>query len=167
MWFTLRPVELAFLDSAPRRWLVEARLRAPRAAVWGAFIEPSTWPQWFPGVRAASYPGASPPFGVGTRRAATVGRQRYEETLLVWEEGVRWAYRVDRATVPLANAQLECTDFADDGAGTRLRWTLAADPRLAMRLASPFFPRVLGGLFERAARNLDRHLGSPSTVQRA
>lgn len=166
MWFALRPVELAFLDSAPRRWVVEARLRAPRAAVWGAFVDPSTWPHWFPGVRAASYPGAKSPFGVGTRRAATVGSQRYEETILAWEAATRWAYRIDRATFPLAHAQLECTEFLDDGTGTRLRWTLAAEPRLAMRLAAPLFPRVLGHLFDRAARNLDRHLATPAPTRR-
>jgi hypothetical protein len=138
MWFALRPVELAFLDSAPRRWIVEARLCAPRTAVWDAFVDPSTWPHWFPGVRAASYPGASPPFGVGTRRAATVGSQRYEETLLAWEQGTRWAYRIDRATFPLAHAQLECTDFANDGSGHAFagRWLQSRDWRCDSRRRS-------------------------------
>ena len=158
MWFALRPVEIDFLASAPRRWAVEAQLRSPRQAVWDAFVDPSGWRHWFPGVREACYPGASPPYGVGTRRAAHVGSQRYEETILVWDEGVRWAYRIDRTTLPLSSAHVECTELKDHDRGTHLRWTLAAEPRLLMRLTSPFMPRMLDDLLQRAARNLDRHL---------
>ena len=161
MWFAMRPVELDFLASAPRRWVLDARLRAPRSAVWEAFVDPSTWPRWFPGVTEASYPdGPAAGPGVGTRRVSTVSGQRYEETMLAWDEGARFAYRIDRATSPLARAQLECTDFEDDGAGTRLRWTLAAEPRLLMRVASPFLPGTLHRLFQRATQNLDAWLAA-------
>ena len=128
MWFDLQPVELDFLDSAPRLWVVEARLNAHRALVWNAFVDAETWCHWFPDVLDASYPGSAPPHGVGTRRFSHVGRQYYEETMLAWDEGIRWAYRIDRTTLPLSSAHVECTDFEDDGAGTLLRWTLAAKP---------------------------------------
>src|SRR5437660_1592490 len=78
--------------------------------------------------------------GVGARREATVGGHRYEETILVRDEGRRWGYRIDRATVPIATAQVECTEFEDRGTGTRLRWIVAHDPRMLMWCASPFFP---------------------------
>ena len=155
MWFDLQPVEIGFLDSAPRRWVVEARLEAPRMSVWDAFVDAKTWPQWFPGVLEASYPGSKPPHGVGTRRFSHVGRQHYEETMLVWDEGIRWAYRIDRTTVPLSMAHLECTDFEDEGNGTRLRWTLAATPRLMLRLGGPFMESMLRRLLKQATRNLD------------
>jgi carbon monoxide dehydrogenase subunit G len=158
MWFRLRPVELDFLASAPRRWSVEAHVRAPRRAVWEAFVDAPSWPRWFPGVSEVSYPGGSPPYGVGTRREAVVRGRRWRETILAWDEGVRWAYRVDAASVPLARAQIECTEFADDGDGTRLRWTLAAEPRLLLRVTAPFMTRTLGDLLERAVRNLEREL---------
>ena len=162
MWFRLRPVELDFLASAPRRWTVEAHVRAPRRAVWEAFIDAPSWPRWFPGVGEASYPGGSPPYGVGTRREAIVQGQRWRETILAWDESVRWAYRVDGCSIPLAHAQVECTEFADDGAGTRLRWTLAAQPRLLLCATAPFMSRTLGDLLERAARNLDQELAAAS-----
>jgi uncharacterized protein YndB with AHSA1/START domain len=158
MWFKLQPVELDFLDSAPRRWVVEARLNAPRAAVWDAFVDPGTWCHWFPDVLEASYPGSTPPHGVGTRRFSHVGRQYYEETMLAWDEGIRWAYRIDRTTLPLSSAHVESTEFEDDGSGTRLRWTLAAKPRLMLRLSGPFMERMLQRLLAQAAQNLDRHL---------
>lgn len=158
MWFNLQPVELEFLESAPRRWVVEARLSASRSAVWDAFVDPATWCHWFPGVLDVSYPeGPSPP-GVGTRRFSHVGGQRYEETMLAWDEGVRWAYRIDRTTLPLSSAHIECTDFEDDGSGTCLRWTLAAKPRWMLRVVDPFMEGVLHRLLARAARNLDVHL---------
>ena len=46
MWFTLRAVEIDFLASAPRRWVVETQLRSPRQAVWDAFVDPSGWRHW-------------------------------------------------------------------------------------------------------------------------
>ena len=164
MWFDLQPVEIGFLDSAPRRWVVEARLEAPRMAVWDAFVDAKTWPQWFPGVLEASYPGSKPPHGVGTRRFSHVGRQHYEETMLVWDEGIRWAYRIDRTTLPLSSAHVECTDFEDEGTGTRLTWTLAASPRMMLRISSPFMESMLRRLLFQATRNLDNYLGAQATL---
>ncbi len=161
MWFELLPVEIDFLDSARRRWVVEARLEAPRSVVWEAFSDPTTWVHWFPGVREATYPNATLPYGVGTRRFSRVGRQLYEETMLAWEERKRFAYRIDRTTLPLSKSHVECTDFEDDGEGTRIRWTLAAEPRLMLRLTSPFMERILEDLINRAAKNLDRYLRVP------
>jgi len=158
MWFELRPVELDFLDVAPRRWVVKAHLSAPRSAVWDAFVDPSTWCDWFPGVLEASYPGSVPPHGVGTRRFSQMGRQYYEETMLAWDEGTRWAYRIDWTTLPVSRAHIECTEFEDHGSGTLLRWTLAAEPRLMLWLTAPFMEGTLQRLLARAARNLDRHL---------
>jgi uncharacterized protein YndB with AHSA1/START domain len=159
MWFNLLPVEADFLDSASHRWVVEARLRAPRMAVWDAFVDPTCWNEWFPDVHEASYPGEKEPYGVGTRRFSHAGRQHYEETILTWDDGVRWAYRIDRMTLPLSKAHVECTEFEDDGSGTLLRWTLAARPRLLLRLTSSTMGKMLDDLLGRAAKNLDRHLG--------
>jgi uncharacterized protein YndB with AHSA1/START domain len=160
MWFEMRPVELDFRESAGRIYVTEAVVRAPRPEVWAAFVDPETWRHWFPGVSGASYPGQSAPFGPGTRREATVSGQRYQETVVAWEEQRLWAYRIDRATLPLARAQLECSEFEDAGDGTRVRWTLATDRRLLLWLAAPFFQGTLDRLFQRAARNLEAFLAS-------
>lgn len=160
MWFDLDAAEIDFLDRAPRRWEVEVQVNAPRMAVWEAFVDPKTWHLWFPGVIEASYPGSTPPYGVGTRRFSHVGRQYYEETMLAWDEGTRWAYRIDRTTLPLSAAHVECTDFEDDGDHTLLRWTLAARPRMLLRLGSPFMEGMLRRLLKQAARNLEGYLHS-------
>ena len=75
--------------------------------------------------------------------------------MLAWDEGTRWAYRIDRTTIPLSSAHLECTDFEDDGNGTRLRWTLAATPRLILRLGGPFMESMLQRLLTKATHDLD------------
>jgi uncharacterized protein YndB with AHSA1/START domain len=158
VWFELRKVDLDFLRTASRIYVTEAVIRAPRRDVWRKIVDPSTWPEWWPDVREASY-GLSPePHGVGTVRRATVGRHRYEEIILAWEEERRWAYRIERATIPLANAQLEQTELEEVEGGTRVRWILAQDPRLLMRVVAPFFPGIMRRLFQRAMANLERTL---------
>ncbi len=155
MWFQLRSVGMDFLELAPRIYVVECNVALPRKQVWEAFIDAPTWPAWFPGVRSASYRG-DPPHGVGTIRLADVSGFLMEETMLAWDEGRRWAYRIDRSTAPLAKAQLECTELEDLGAGTRVRWTLATHPGILLWLTGPFFQRTVQRLLERAMRNLER-----------
>ena len=158
MWFQLRPVDLDFLAAAPRIYVAERTLAAPKSSVWSAFADPATWRHWWPGVSSSSYGDSPEPYGVGTFREATVSGQRYEEYIVAWEEQRRFAYYIDRATLPIANAQLECTDFSNDAGGTRVRWTIACEPRLLMRLASPVFPRVMDRMLARATANLERYL---------
>ena len=95
---------------------------------------------------------------MGTFREATVSGQKYEEVIVAWDEGKRWAYYVARATLPIAKAQLECSEFEDCGTGTRVRWILAADRRLLLWLAAPVFRRYLRGLFREAMTNLDAYI---------
>ena len=95
--------------------------------VWNAFADAPSWTEWFPHVEAADYDGA-PPYGVGTIRRSNVAGALHEETMLVWEEGERWGYRVDRATAQLSRAQIEISEFSDVADGTRVRWILACDP---------------------------------------
>jgi carbon monoxide dehydrogenase subunit G len=154
MWFEMRSVGMDFLEDAPRIHVVECNVALPREEVWHAIADPTTWPHWFPSVRSASYLG-EPPYGVGTTRVSDVRGIRFEETMLAWDEGRRWAYRIDRATFPLAKAQLESSELEDRGSGTRLRWTLATHPGLVLRLTAPFFQGTLQRLLERAVAGLE------------
>jgi carbon monoxide dehydrogenase subunit G len=159
MWFAMRPVEMRFLDSAPKCWVIERDVAAPLADVWCAYTDPTTWSQWFPGVAWARYRG-EPPYGVGSVREAMIRKRRFEETMLAWEKERVWAYRIDRCDTPLASAQIECTEFSatPDGA-THLRWIIACDPGLRLlRLGAPFFERVAGQLFDEALANLQSRL---------
>jgi carbon monoxide dehydrogenase subunit G len=163
MWFEMRREDMGFVGRAPVVHTAEARVAASRAAVFAAFVDPGSWPGWFPGVRAASYQTRAP-YGVGTVRMAHVGITRWVEEIVAWDDGRRWAWTVLRATVPLAMAQIESFEFADDGDGTRVRWTIALEPRLLTRFGLPFMGRTLTRLLARAGRNLEEHLrtGTPS-----
>ena len=161
MWFVMREVGLELLDAPAQRYVTSRDVAASRMDVWRTFADPTTWSVWWPGVSEASYRPQAIPCGVGTIRRATVHGQRYEETMLAWDEGVRFAYRIDRATLPLAHAQVECTEFEDSpGGGTRVRWTLAIEPRLMMRVAAPLFPSIIDRLFVRAMEGLDAYVAA-------
>jgi carbon monoxide dehydrogenase subunit G len=161
MWFALRPETLAFVDRAPVRWMAEADVAAPRAAVFAAVAAPESWKHWFPNVRDAVYTSA-PPHGVGTIREAHVGGTRWVEEIIAWADGSCFAWTVTRASVPFAAAQVESFEFADAGSATRVRWTLALDPRLLVRLAAPLGPRVIGRLLRTAMKNLEAYLTTRS-----
>ena len=161
-WFELRKEDLSFLERAPVAFACEAEVEAPCAAVFAAFVDPTTWSSWFPGVREASYP-SGPPHGVGTVRVAHVGGTRWIEELIAWDTETRFAYTITRATVPIARAQVESFDFEGAAARTRVRWTLACEPRLLMRLGAPIAPRVIRHVFHRAMENLRGHLASPGS----
>jgi len=158
-WHALRPVDLDFLAAAEQKFEVEQQVAAPLERVWGAFADASTWSHWFPGVEWARYDGA-PPAGVGTIRRSSVAGVQYEETMLVWDRPRRWAYRVDRSTAPVARAQLEITDFASRGNGTRVLWTLAVDPleKLGYMADGTPFEKFLENLFRDAMRGLEAFL---------
>jgi uncharacterized protein YndB with AHSA1/START domain len=164
VWFEMRTVGLDFQHSARKRYVVECYVDAPRIAVWAAFADPTTWRHWWPGVISASYGTSPKPYGVGTFREATVGRHKYEERIVAWEEGLLFAYYIARATLPIADAQLECTELSDDGAGTRVAWTIAHDPRLLLRLSAPIFPRIMSSMLAKAMFGLDIHLRSERAV---
>ena len=153
MWFDFRPIELDFLETAPNVYVVRAEVKLPRSVVWSAIVDAPTWHEWFPGVRSAGYRG-DPPYGAGTIREADVGGMLMEETMLAWDEGRRWAYRIDRSTAPLAEAQLESTELEDEAAGTLVRWTLALDPGERTQFSGPAFESTVQSLLERALENL-------------
>ena len=157
MWFDMRKETLAFVERAPLVHVSEVEIAAPRPAVFAAFATPQSWPQWFPNVRDASYASA-PPHGVHAIRHAHVGATHWVEEMIAWDVDVRLAWTVTRASVPFARAQVEAFELADTGNGTRVRWTLALEPRWLARLGAPFTPRVVARLFDRAARNLAVHL---------
>jgi len=157
MWFEMRKEDLGFLGRAPVVHAAEAGVAAARAAVFAALVEPSGWQHWFPSVREVSY--ASPaPHGVGTIRKANVGGTRWIEEMIAWDDGTRWAWTVVRASVPLATAQVESFELSDGNDGTRVRWTLALEPRLLARLGAPFAAGTISRLFRRAMNNLELYL---------
>ena len=157
MWFDMRKESLGFANLAPVVHSCDAEVAAPRAVVFATFAEARSWKHWFPNVRDAQYISPAP-YGVGTVRAAHVGRTHWVEEMIAWDDAARWAWTVTRASVPFAHAQVECFEFTDAGGATQVQWTLALDPRLLARLGAPFAPRVIARLFRQAMLNLEGYL---------
>jgi polyketide cyclase/dehydrase/lipid transport protein len=154
MWFAMRKEDLEFIERAPVVHVADTIVRAPRDAVFATLADASGWPRWFPNVRAAAYT-SPPPHGVGTIREADVRGTRWVEEMIAWDVGTRWAWTVVRATVPFATAQVESFALDDADGGTRVRWTLALEPRLLGRLGAPFTGRAMTRLLRRAMTNLE------------
>jgi beta-alanine degradation protein BauB len=153
----MRKEDATFTLRAPVVHVTEAEVAAPRARVFAALADAAGWRHWFPGVRAAGYT-TRPPHGVGTIREADVRGTRWVEEMIAWDEGTRWGWTVTRASVPFATAQVELFELLDGGRGTRIRWTLALEPRLLARLGAPLAARLTRRLFRRAMENLGARL---------
>lgn len=153
----LRAEPLEFLTTAPKRWTFEGGVGASPEAVFDAIsADPSTW-TWFPGFTTGHYLGAGP-HGLGAIREIKVGPSIYRETIVAHDRPIRWAYRVDETTVPLAKALVEEWTVEAAGRGSTVRWTFAIDPRLMFRLIGPAASIVLGRVFRKAMTNLDAGL---------
>jgi Polyketide cyclase / dehydrase and lipid transport len=159
----LRSVGLEFLQTAPLRLEFEGEVRAPPRAVFDAISgDPASWRSWFPGLSGGHYEGP-PPYGVGSIREIRMSGTVYRETILAWEEPVRWVFRVDACTVPIGHALVEQWTVAERGPGAVVGWTFAIEPRPLFRAGSPLARPFMGWLFRRAMRNLERQLTRAET----
>jgi hypothetical protein len=157
--FDLRPEGLKFLETAPLRMVFAETLKAaPEAVFYALSAEPEGWPRWYGAVSSSAYAGDGP-YGVGARRRVRlVGGVTFHETVIAWDSPSRYAYRIDRCTMPGVRALVEEWTVLETSAGTRVAWTIALDapaPILtALRAASAGF----GVATRRALARLDRRL---------
>ena len=86
--------------------------------------------------------------------------------MLAWDEGARFAFRVDGTTAPAFHAWVEDYHFEPDGFdGTLLRVAIGSKPRLAFKLATPVLPRAFALVLTRAGHKLEhgRWFSEPTT----
>jgi hypothetical protein len=81
---------------------------------------------------------------------------KIEETILAWDEGARFAFRVDSTGAPAFHAWVEDYQFEPDGKGTLLRVAIGSKPRLAFKLATPVLARAFTLLMTGVGQNLER-----------
>ena len=155
--FACDAVDLDFVDTAPTRLHFTACVGRPTSEVFvGLAHDPANWGAFFPGFDRTGRYLTPAPYGVGSRRVARFTGITFEETILAWDEGVRWAFRVDSVQAPVFHAAVEDYRFEAKGSdATLLRWTLAYKPRFAFKLVGPVLPRALTLAFARAGRNLE------------
>ncbi|MDJ0381205.1 SRPBCC family protein [Streptomyces sp. G-G2] len=150
----LRPVGLDFTETAPVRMVFTAEAKASPESVYRALAEDVTgWPSWF---RAVSL--ARPTHGGAGREIKLLGGVRFQETIMAADAEHRYAYRVDETNAPGVRALLEEWLLTASGAGTRVRWTFAADGSAPFRLGLTAARPGLGHSFRTAVRTLDSRL---------
>jgi hypothetical protein len=160
---TLEAVEPSFFADAPAIITTHNFVEAERDAVFASISgDPAGWGDWFPGFNHAGRWETPQPQGVGSIRTVEAFRTHYRETILAWDPGTRWAFRVDSTDSPMFDAFAEDYRLFDAGPGTLLSWTMAYRPSRAMRLAAPLAPAMFRLIARRMASGLTRVAGAAS-----
>jgi hypothetical protein len=165
--FACEAVDLDFLNTAPIRLGAAVNVGRPPSEVFAAFAhDPANWGEFFPGFDTTGSYHGSGPHGVGSRCTKRVTGIKVDETVLAWDEGARFAFRVDGTTAPAFHAWDEDYRFESDGNnGTLVRVAIGSKPRLSFKLATPVLPRALALVLTRAGHNLEhgRWYSKPSS----
>lgn len=151
MRFSLRPEDLAFVERAPVVVRAEVSVPASPAAVWRAFADAPAWVDWFTGMQDAHYTSPAP-YGVGSTRSVRVMGLVADETILAFDPGKCFAFRVDATNAPLLRALVEVVTLEPDGANTRVVYRQAFEAKPWLR---PLLPLLRGQMERGLRRGLD------------
>jgi hypothetical protein len=159
MWFRTKPADLSIVADAEERIAACAIVRASPMKVFAALADASTWPAWFADMTSTEWTTAEHG-GVGSVRIARLKFGSFEERMFAWDPGVRFAFSIDGASVPLVRRAAEDWRLypMDGGTATRIEWTLLADPSLVARVLKPLLRPLFRRMFLKSARGLDQML---------
>ncbi|RLU89176.1 MxaD family protein [Streptomyces griseocarneus] len=154
----LRPVGLDFVAVAPSRLVFAAHVSASPAEVYAALAEDVPgWARWF---RAVSLARPLESEGRRRREIRLRGGIRFLETILAEEPSQRYAYRVDVTNAPGVRALVEEWQLLPAGTGTVVRWSVAADALVPVRLLLAVGRPGMRHAFRDATRSLDRRIAA-------
>ncbi len=142
MRYRLHPEDVSFVDRAAVVARAETSVPASPAAVWPALADAPAWVRWFTGMKEARYTSPAP-YGVGSTRYVHVLALEVEETILAFDVGERFAFRVDSANLPLFDALVEVVTLEPIGASTRVVYRQAFAPRRWLRPLTPLLRRQM------------------------
>lgn len=155
---TMLPMTLAEMDAAPFRFTATGTVPCEAARLFEELGDPALWPKWFPLMRTARWTSPETACAGARREVAILGFGRFEETILAFEPGERFAFTMIASTSPLAHRMAEDYRITATTGGARLDWTLAAVPTAVGRVATTVLPSVLRGIWAGALKNLRRRV---------
>lgn len=156
---TLEPVDLDFFATAPFRVSETLHLRAAPEVVFGAFADAPMWTRWWPLMHEARWTKGTGALG-DERLVSLRLLGRFEERFIAWEPGTHFAFSMIGTTSPLVKRMGEDYRLSPDGKGTRLDWTMAAQPT-ALGRASTLITRLISKrMIRRGIPKLDQLLTS-------
>ncbi len=154
---TLEPIDLDFFSTAPFRVTETLHLRAAPAAVFAAFADAAMWTRWWPLMHDARYTKGTG--GLGDERIVALRMLgRFEERFIAWTPGERFAFSMIGTTSPLVKRMGEDYQLTADGKGTRLAWTMAAEPSRLGNASTPVTRFITKRMIRRGIPTLDRLL---------
>lgn len=157
--FALEPADEAFFGSAPHVFTYRKQFAAPPERVWESLTSDESLAAWGSTVKFVNW--TSPrPFGVGTTRevALSPGIVRVDETFFRWEDGVRYSFYVDHASVPSLRRFAEDYLVEPLGEGrAQFTWIVAIEARPAFAVPFKAFAPVLKAAFGRLATDGEKH----------
>jgi len=153
-----RAEDIGFLARAPFRFENEGIMPVSAERLFEVLADAPSWPRWFVDMLEAHWT-CSPPFGVGSTRTVRLKPMSVDETILVWEPGKRFSFRLDRTGLPLIKAMVE--DYSIEPLGPsscKLRTVQAYEPSLLSTVLHPVVRAVLGSQFRRTVVKLAKYL---------
>jgi hypothetical protein len=162
MWFHLAPLAPDYPYRAPHKFVMVRELAKPPAEVFAILSDPDEWPRWFPGMTRMTWvsPDGERRKVDAVRRADTTSGDVFEH-FVVWDEGKRLGFYVERMTTPLVSEFFE--DYVIEPVGSdrsRLTWIVAFRPRIffwpLMFAIRPRFAKM----FEDGADAFVRYVGA-------
>ena len=156
--YSLEPVTSDFLDSAPVRNTVTARIPANADALFAALDDAAAWPQWLNGIDRVIWPDER---GVGTTRTIKMGQIDTEETFFEWEPGRTLAFRFSESGLPIFDAFAErwhIESVSDDACD--LEWSYAFRVSDQFQIAEAMIAKAFEGNAQTSLRQLAEYMGA-------
>ena len=167
MHFACHPVDSSFFDTAPMRFKNAVELAARPVDVFAIFEDGESWPRWFDGIHKVAWT-SNKPCGVGTTRTVWLTPATVDERFFRWEPGHRFSFYVTRQSMPLFHALAEDYLLEELAPGeTRFTYSVAIEPRLALRIGGPVARTRLDSVFRNACRGLQSYVLKAGTSPRA
>jgi len=167
MRFPCHPVDSTFFDTAPMRFKNAVDLAAAPVDVFAIFEDGESWPRWFHAIHKVVWT-SSKPYGVGTTRTVWLTPVAIDERFFRWEQGRRFSFYLTGHSMPLVHALAEDYLLEELAPGnTRFTYSVAIEPRLALRMGGPIARSYFDSIFQDACKGLQSYVLKAGTSRRA